>query len=150
MTTSADILARLDAKAVLIPIPPKGTEIRTPKKTYLTKGKDTDLKGWSKKTFAQTQTPAFQRRLALSSAIAVALGKQSEGVCSIDFDDDSALAEFIALNPSLKTSLTTAGKRGCNIWLKVTGDMPRTKILKRGDKPLGEWRSTGGYTIICG
>ncbi|MEJ6579658.1 MAG: bifunctional DNA primase/polymerase [Akkermansiaceae bacterium] len=136
MITPTDILTRLDAKAVLIPIR-KGT-------------KASAVKGWSRLKFKSTQVVTYQQRLAAAPAIAVCLGSQSEGVCSIDFDDDSALAEFITLNPSLKTSLTTAGRRGCNIWLRVTGDLPRTKILKRGDEPLGEWRSTGGYTIICG
>ncbi|MDB4314136.1 bifunctional DNA primase/polymerase [Akkermansiaceae bacterium] len=136
MITPTDILARLDVEAVLIPIR-KGS-------------KASAVKGWSRLKFKSTQALTFQQRLAAAPAIAVCLGSQSEGVCSIDFDDDSALAEFMALNPSLKNSLTTAGKRGCNIWLRVTGDLPRTKILKRRNEPLGEWRSTGGYTIICG
>ncbi|MDB0056357.1 bifunctional DNA primase/polymerase [Akkermansiaceae bacterium] len=136
MITPSNILARLDAQAVLIPIR-KGS-------------KASAVRGWSRLKFKSTQALTFQKRLTAAPAIAVCLGSQSEGVCSIDFDNDSALAEFMALNPSLQNSLTTAGKRGCNIWLKVTGDMPRTKVLKRGDEPLGEWRSTGGYTIICG
>ena len=130
------ILRLLEVDAVLIPIK-KGT-------------KASSVKGWSKLEFKKTQVETYQRRLDAAPAIAVCLGSQSEGICSIDFDDDSALVEFIAINPSLKTSLTTAGKRGCNIWLKITGDYPRTKKLKRGDEPLGEWRSSGGYTIISG
>lgn len=136
MILPADILARLDAKAVLIPIR-KGS-------------KASSVKKWPQLTFKSTQARTFQQRLAAAPAIAVCLGSQSEGICSIDFDDDSALGEFININPILKTSLTTAGKRGCNIWLKVTGDYPTTKNLKRGDEPLGEWRSSGGYTIISG
>ena len=130
------ILRLLEVDAVLIPIK-KGT-------------KASSVKGWSKLEFKRTQVATCQRRLEAAPAIAVCLGSQSEGICSIDFDDDSALVEFIDLNPSLKTSLTTTGKRGCNIWLKITGDYPRTKTLKRGDDPLGEWRSSGGYTIISG
>ena len=132
----ADILERLDAKAVLLPI--KGG------------GKATSVRKWTNLDFAKTQVKTFQSRLTLAPAIAVSLGKPSEGICSIDFDDDDAHFEFIVLNPKLKSSLTTAGKRGCNIWLKMVGEYPRTKKLKRGDDPLGEWRSTGGYTIITG
>lgn len=131
-----EILDLLQTNAVLIPI--KGGS------------KASSVKGWSKLEFKKTQVETYQRRLAAAPAIAVCLGSQSEGICSIDYDDDSALVEFIDLNPSLKTSLTTTGKRGCNIWLKITGDYPRTKKLKRGDDPIGEWRASGGYTIISG
>lgn len=132
----ADILKRLDAKAVLLPIK-KG-------------GKATSVKKWTSLDFAKTQGGTFQSRLTLAPAIAVSLGEPSEGICSIDFDDDDAHFEFIALNPKLKASLTTKGRRGCNIWLKMVGDYPRTKSLKRGSDPIGEWRATGGYTIITG
>lgn len=131
-----EILHLLQANAVLIPIK-RGS-------------KASSIKEWPKLKFEKTQAKTYQRILAAAPAIAVCLGSQSEGICSIDFDDDSALVEFIAINPILKNSLTTAGKRGCNIWLKITGDYPRTKKLKRGSDPLGEWRSSGGYTIISG
>lgn len=140
--TPEEILDLLQVDAVLIPIKKvekgeKGTKASAVRK-------------WSTLEFKNTQVETYQRRLAAAPAIAVCLGSQSEGICSIDFDDDSALDEFIAINPDLKTSLTTAGKRGCNIWVKVRGEYPRTKKLKRGDDPIGEWRSSGGYTIISG
>ncbi|MCH1498801.1 MAG: bifunctional DNA primase/polymerase [Akkermansiaceae bacterium] len=134
--SGGEILNLLKVDAVLIPI-------KEGKKASA-------VKGWSKLDYKKTQAETYQRRLAAAPAIAVCLGPQSKGICSIDFDDDSALVEFIAINPSLEASLTTAGKRGCNIWLKITGDYPRTKKLKRGEDPLGEWRSSGGYTIISG
>ena len=136
MMTPSEIITRLGCDVVLIPIK-EGM-------------KASAVNNWSKLDFGRTQASTYQQRLAKASAIAVCLGSQSEGVCSIDFDDESAMTAFLGLNPNLKESLTTKGKRGCNIWLQVSGEYPRTKKLKRGDCPIGEWRSSGGYTIITG
>lgn len=131
-----DILQLLGVKAVMLPIR-MGTKAPT-------------RKGWSSLKFEQTQSPGYQTNLRNAGAIGVLLGKASENLCSIDFDDDEALAEFLTINPDLAQSLRTKGKRGANIWLKVTDEYPRTFKFKRNGEPAGEWRADGGQTIISG
>jgi putative DNA primase/helicase len=92
---------------------------------------------------------------------------------SIDIDDTAAVEGFVALNPNLASTLQTAGARGRNFWLWVEGEYPPLhknvcwiatedhesqrspgKKIKQGepdlDRPWGEWRSTGGQTVIYG
>jgi putative DNA primase/helicase len=94
-------------------------------------------------------------------------------LCSIDVDDTPAVDGFVALNPLLKDTLRTVGARGCNFWVWVEGECPPLhkdlcwiattehdcvrspgKLIKVGDKdvdqPWGEWRATGGQTVIYG
>ncbi len=132
-----DILNLLDTDAVLIPI------------RHRSKAPDR-MNGWQKLSFANISTPAFQNRLARAKGLAVSLGGPSQGLCTIDFDDDNALAEFIALNPELEATLTTTAHRGANLWLKIKGPYPPPFAIKCDDQPLGEWRATGNYTIITG
>lgn len=142
MLSPVQILELLGVNATLIPIK-RGT-------------KGASLK-WKDLTFTKTQVPTFQQRLMSGSAIAVKLGHASDNICTIDFDIDDAHDEFMKLNPLLSGTLKTKGLRGCNIWLKLTGDYPPLKHLKReGDlfreiEPVGEWRGLGNnYTIISG
>jgi hypothetical protein len=131
------ILELLGVDAVLLPIP-KG--IKFPK-----------LRGWQKTTFADTQDATYQQKLKTHGNTGVLLGKPSQNLCSIDFDDDDALEYFLQLNPNLKSSLRTCGKRGANIWVILKGEYPPTYHFKNADgDPAGEWRSDGGQTIISG
>lgn len=83
--------------------------------------------------------------------IGVALGDKSGGLISIDWDDDQILDEFIRINPAINQTLVSKGGRGGNVWYRMTGEYP-TKIVKlvRNSLPVGEWRSSGGQTIIHG
>lgn len=130
------ILELLETNAVLLPIR-KGT-----KAPY--------QKNWQSLTFDKTQTSQHQASLNRAGAIGVLLGSASGNLCSIDFDDDEALKEFLSVNPALGHSLITKGKRGANIWLKLTDDYPTTYKFKRNDKPAGEWRADRNQTIITG
>ena len=109
------------------------------------------LKKWQSITFEDTQHPDYQRKLDTHRNRGVSLGKASQNLCSIDFDDDEALTKFLELNPSLRDTLRTTGKRGANIWIILTGDYPKSQRLKNlaGD-PIGEWRAGGNQTIIQG
>jgi len=109
------------------------------------------VKSWQKIKLEDTKVDAYTAKLLVSN-IAVSLGTPSKGLISIDFDDEQAAAEFIDANPGLATSLRTRGARGCNVWVKIEGDYPSsTKIMHRQtDKTVGEWRSTGNYTVIHG
>ncbi|MDB4565824.1 hypothetical protein N9Z99_04870, partial [Akkermansiaceae bacterium] len=89
------ILQALGCEAVLLPIR-EGS-------------KATCIQGWPEKVFADTQRPEYQSHLKLSTAIAVSLGAPSGGICSIDFDDEQALDDFLNINPRLCSSLQTRG-----------------------------------------
>ncbi len=131
-----EIITRLGVKAVLLPIR-KGT-------------KAPSNKGWQNTKFESTQNPLYQSALAKASTIGVLLGDASEGLCSIDFDCSTALEQFLAANPRLQGSLRTTGKRGANVWLVINREIPPSRKLTSGGKPIGEWRAKGSHTIIAG
>jgi hypothetical protein len=130
------ILELLRTEAVLLPIR-KGTKAPT-------------SKGWSTLAFGETQTPRYQASLERAGAIGVLLGSRSGNLCSIDFDDNEALAEFLSLNPSLAHSLRTTGRRGANIWLKLRDPYPSTFNFQHNGSPAGEWRADRSQTVITG
>jgi len=103
------------------------------------------VKAWQKLTFAETRTPAYQAQLRVGN-VGVSLGEPSNGLCSIDCDSDETLAKFLDLNPKLKETLITSAKRGGNVWVKITGQYPSLRTFK----DFGEWRSTGGQTVVWG
>ncbi|MDB4295923.1 bifunctional DNA primase/polymerase, partial [Akkermansiaceae bacterium] len=131
------ILRALGRNAVLLPIR-KGT-------------KATMVKGWPEKTFEDTQTSSYQNLLEGASAIAVSLGAPSGGLCSIDFDCEEAMRAFLRVNPFLEETLRTKGRRGANLWVAITGNIPSLTHFKDANgNSLGEWRSGRSYTIISG
>ena len=132
------ILPALGRKAVLLPIR-EGT-------------KATMVKGWPDKTFEDTQTSSYQNLLEGASAIAVSLGAPSGGLCSIDFDCEEAMRLFLRVNPFLKETLRTKGRRGANLWVTIYDEKipPMTHLKDALGEPVGEWRSDRSYTIIAG
>src|SRR5262245_35785858 len=62
--------------------------------------------------------------------VGVALGKVSDNLVSIDFDDDLHADAFLQANPLLANTLRSRACRGCNIWVRVTGDYPASRKLK--------------------
>jgi len=131
------ILQALGREAVLIPIR-EGS-------------KATMVKGWPEKTFEYTQIPSYQNLLEGASAIAVSLGAPSGGLCSIDFDCEEAMRLFLRVNPFLEETLRTKGRRGANLWVTITGNIPPLAHFKGSNgNSLGEWRSDRSYTIIAG
>jgi hypothetical protein len=130
-----EILPRLGVDAVLLPVGPNKNPIE---------------KGWNKRRYDQTQTTQYQEKLKKSPAIGVLLGAASQGLCSIDCDCDHFKSELLKLNPRLRVTLQTQAKRGCNLWVVVEGEIPPTRKLTSNGKPLGEWRSNGGHTVIAG
>lgn len=132
------ILQALGRKAVLLPIR-EGS-------------KATMVKGWPEKTFEDTQTSSYQNLLEGASAIAVSLGAPSGGLCSIDFDCEEAMRVFLRVNPFLKETLRTKGRRGANLWVTIYDEKipPMTHLKDALGEPVGEWRSDRSYTIIAG
>lgn len=113
--------------------------------------KGTDEVGWQLRTRCVMDNPEYMKRLEDSRNIGVLLGAASGDICSIDIDHDQDIAAFAELNPQLAGTLQTKGARGGNFWVKVTGDYPKlTAIKTEAGEKYGEWRGTGGYTMICG
>jgi len=123
----------LGANTVLIPIPlgQKGPKIAD----------------WTKLEYAHTQNAFYQKSL-LTGNIGVLLGAASNNLCSIDCDTDEVLKGFISLNPDAANTLITKGKRGGNVWFRFAADSYPPRTLRVAD--VGEFRSNGGQTVICG
>jgi putative DNA primase/helicase len=105
---------------------------------------------WQKLTLAD-MTPGYFAGLNHGQNIGVLLGAASEGLCTIDVDDDGLLEAFLNLNPSLRESLISKGARGGNIWLRIRGLYPPGgKIRTLQSAGFGEWRANGNQTVIYG
>jgi hypothetical protein len=107
---------------------------------------------WQTTTYERTQESDYR------SELDAAIERQGNigvlmvgGLATVDIDNDLDAEEFLALNPKLATTLRTRGARGCNHWLRITGDYPRqVYFLKKTDgTSWGEWRG-GGQTVIAG
>src|SRR4030095_9103803 len=107
------------------------------------------LEEWQKLTLAD-MTADYLSELNGSNPVGVSLGLPSNGLCTVDADDDEFLESFLQANPKLRDSLVSRGERGGNVWVRIRGDYPRLHKLKLHGKKWGEWRSTGGQTIIQG
>jgi hypothetical protein len=133
-----DQLNTLLPEAVFLPIP---------------KGKKRPiLPGWQKVELAATRDPAYQHRLAAHANTGILLGRASENLCAIDIDSDENIDVFLALNPSLRNTLQSRGKRGCQLWIYVDGDYPHNvvKLKDHAGRGFGEWRADGGQSVIRG
>ena len=100
------------------------------------------------------------------SNIAVRLGADYGNVCAIDFDGietftksgafkvnpDDLLEQFFKLNPSLKWSLRTKGRRGASVWVKVDGvfdSKVKNLCMPAMNESVGELRFDK-YSLIQG
>ena len=125
----------LGSDAVLIPIP--------------CGRKGPTIKDWQKFTPEQMRQPEYLARLNGSENIGVLLG--NGGLTTIDLDDDKFVDPFLSLNPQLRETLRTRRKRGCNLWVQITGPYPEACKLKlRSGEEFGEWRANGNQTVIHG
>ena len=109
------------------------------------------FRGWQKQTIEHMRDPRYVANLNSGHNLGVLVGAPSGGVCSIDIDDDAGVEPFLALNPQLRETLFTRGKRGGNVWVKIRGQYPgAAKLETREGAAWGEWRSTGNQTVIHG
>ena len=116
-------------------------------------------KGWDRLTWEDTQESFYQEALGEGN-IGVSLGYRSVLVamgetyhlCSIDIDECEQLEPFLELNPRLRGTLLTRGRRGGNLWVWVLKDSYPvfTKIKwasgeggADGRGAWGEWRADG-------
>jgi P4 family phage/plasmid primase-like protien len=115
-----------------------------------------------------TKIPAFKRwqhltpmdlnddgfvRLLEKSNIAILTGPASDGLVSIDFDDEAAFEQFRSLNPELcETTRITRGARGCNLWMKLETGYPvgPQSFHDENGSALGEFRAGGAITVVDG
>lgn len=96
-------------------------------------------------------TESYLAKFNTDCNVGVALGKVSGGLASIDFDEEGHADCFLEANPPLQSTLRTRGKRGCNIWVRLSGQYPATcKLKDESGKAVGEWRVDGCQTIISG
>jgi bifunctional DNA primase/polymerase-like protein len=94
---------------------------------------------------------AYLAKLEKAGNIGVALGAVSNGLVTIDIDDDDRVEPFLEANPLLKDTLRTTAHRGCNIWVRCVGEYPRAcKLKDQFGNEVGEWRADGNQTIIAG
>ena len=106
--------------------------------------------GWQKTTREKMGEERYIQQLNAGN-IAVLLGKVSDGLCSIDIDDDPDAETFFRLNPKLQGSLRTRRKRGCNVWVRIVGNYPEAAELAGANgHHFGEWRCDGRTTMIHG
>jgi Bifunctional DNA primase/polymerase, N-terminal len=114
------------------------------------------LDAWQKMTLAKSKDENYQRDLSLAASrggnIGVVLGDPSDGLCTIDIDDDSLVEPFLILNPKLRDTLRTRGARGCQLWVRSIGDCPSSiqKLNFQDGANFGEWRTTGGQSVVFG
>ena len=107
--------------------------------------------GWQRMDPAKMDDPRYLAHLGDGGNIGVLLGTRSGGLCSIDIDRTVDVEPFLALNPGLRSTLRTQRVRGCNLWVRVVGEYPKSSKLKTGSgEPWGEWRADGNQTIIYG
>lgn len=124
-------------------------------------------KKWNQTTYDDTQAPLYQEAIRRDCNLGVLLGSASKcrslgedfHLCSIDVDEESGFLELEALNKCLRDTLVTKGARGRQYWLWVLKDSypPLAKLKARDEdgnpdpaSPFGEWRATGGQTVIYG
>ena len=74
-----------------------------------------------------TKTAANQQDL-ISNSIAVVLGKESQGLCAILFQDTEILKRFVNSNQVLHTTLQTSGPKGWIYWVRILGVYPPTRM----------------------
>ena len=85
--------------------------------------------------------------------VSVLTGPNSNGLVSIDLDDDDRAEEFRNLNPDLCAgTVKTWGARGCNYWFEIEGGYPigPIKFADVDDQEIGELRAGRCITVADG
>src|SRR5438067_18020 len=72
-------------------------------------GKKGTRRRWKRLGSERMSDPKYLKLFTKNINIGIAQGTISNGVCSIDIDDDDEVEGFIALNPKLANSLRSKG-----------------------------------------
>ena len=110
------------------------------------------VREWTKIGHQKMDDPDYLKSLT-GQNIAINCGKKSNGLISIDCDEDGLLDELLSLNPDLKKTTLSKGNRGGNIWIRIPkgNNIPKViKIKNLDDKDIGEIRGTKGCTTVHG
>jgi hypothetical protein len=121
--------------------------------TAMTKNKEAVMKNWTSLTPETSREPGALKFFSPRAPnIGVVLGANANGLCTIDCDSQDGWREFLELNPRLRDeTLLSWALRGGNTWFRIKGTIPRVAKLKTRDgQSWGEFRGTGGLTIIDG
>jgi hypothetical protein len=114
-------------------------------------GSKGDRRRWKHLELTDMDDGSHLAKLAKAGNIGVALGKVSNGLVTVDFDEQYYTDCFLKANPLLADTLRTRASRGCNIWVRCSNPYPSSCKLKNlSGKEIGEWRADGCQTIICG
>jgi hypothetical protein len=106
---------------------------------------------WGHLRLSDMNDATYVAKLDKAGNIGVALGKVSNGLVTIDLDQDIYVEAFLEENPLLHETLQTRGSRGCNIWVRCSGEYPSSQKLRDlSGSDIGEWRADGNQTIITG
>jgi hypothetical protein len=107
------------------------------------------IEGWQNFTPEQMKKPEYLAQLNGRVNIGVLLG--INGLCSIDTDDDKFIEPLLEANPQLRNTLRTRRVRGCNFWIRISGEFPPScKLETIAGERYGEWRARGNQTVIHG
>ena len=87
------------------------------------------IQGWDQKTQEDMRREDWQEQIEHHPNTGVLLGEASGGLCTLDFDVEHLVEPFLELNPPLRNSLRTRGKKGCQIWLWL---MPDSRLAQIG------------------
>jgi bifunctional DNA primase/polymerase-like protein len=97
------------------------------------------MEGWQTFTIERMNQPEYLARLNHGANIGVLLGN---GRVTIDLDRDENVEPFLKLNPKLRGTLRSRRKRGCNLWVRIRGEYPKSCKLKTSNgEDWGEWRA---------
>lgn len=114
-------------------------------------GSKGDHRKWKHLQLADMDQASQIAKLEKAGNIGVALGQVSNGLVTVDLDQDSYTDAFLAANPLLTGTFRTRAARGCNVWLRCSGEYPPSQKLKTmSGHEIGEWRADGNQTIISG
>jgi hypothetical protein len=106
---------------------------------------------WQEKTSADMHDPAYLEEFG-NRNIGILCGANNNGLVSIDADTDEGLEELLRLNPAFSETTLTIGARGGNVWFRLLDEEypGTTKLLDPNGDDWGEFRSTGGQTVVSG
>jgi hypothetical protein len=114
-------------------------------------GSKGDRRKWKHLQLTDMNEVSHLAKLEKAGNIGVALGKTSNGLVTIDVDDEDYIEPLLEANPLLTNTLRTRASRGCNIWLRCRSPYPGScKLTDPSGKEIGEWRADGNQTVISG
>src|SRR5215467_8041130 len=80
-------------------------------------GSKGDFRRWKHLKLTDMNDSRHLAKLERAGNIGVALGQVSNGLVTVDLDQNSYVDAFLQANPLLENTLRTRASRGCNIWM---------------------------------